>query len=471
VVRFLTQLFGKTRTRTTPVGRTRLGVEQLGNRVMPAVTALASAVDVSGLARGGQSLPYSTSALSSDGGERSVASASNGNYAVVWKDIGASGATGAGIYTRLFNSAGTALTGPMFVPGSNAASTQSTIAMSPTTGNFVVAWTQPYAPNPSDLDILAQRFHSNGTALGGTMQLAYSTAAESQPSLAFEGNWIVAAYTRSVPGVSNVVIRGYDFNTGSQLATYDVTSDPTHSSYQPSLAWRQDGQYMAVAYTYAYSSTDQDVRLQPLSADFFYPVPRFDITRYAIKVAQTSLNEFEPSLALTNHGEAVVAYSRQGGTSLLGLTFPGGPQQVYATEVNMRPGVMSAPIRAVDPIFNGTHAEAHPSVSFLHDVYPSDTEFVLTYALNYQPPTSVTTDWDVHGQLFNYYSGQFSNDFTVAASGSQETSASVASDGNGHFEVVYGNDRDWSKTDNIVRNGDLFADHFEGVFARRYSGW
>src|SRR5262245_23994851 len=96
---FLSRLFNRPArrptNRTPTARRPRLGVEMLEARRLMAA-ALGPAVDVTGTAVGGQNLE----------GERSVARADNGNYAIVWQGYGDNGD---GIYVRLFNNAGTAL--------------------------------------------------------------------------------------------------------------------------------------------------------------------------------------------------------------------------------------------------------------------------------------------------------------------------------------------------------------------------
>src|SRR4051794_37896834 len=91
--------WGKAR-RSTPrrPGKVRLGVESLGERVLPSVTPLGPAFDVSGSTPGQPVYAH-----------HCVARAANGNFAVTWRD----GFDGQGVYARLFNARGAPLTPAM----------------------------------------------------------------------------------------------------------------------------------------------------------------------------------------------------------------------------------------------------------------------------------------------------------------------------------------------------------------------
>ena len=59
-------------------------------------------------------------------------------------------------------------------------------------GDFVVAWS---SPDSSMSDVFARRFASNGTALGGEMQVnVYAAGSQSDPALAADadGDFVVA---------------------------------------------------------------------------------------------------------------------------------------------------------------------------------------------------------------------------------------------------------------------------------------
>ena len=76
-------------------------------------------------------------------------SASTGNYAVTWQASGYGG--GNGIYARLFNATGTALTGAIHLGNSTTANDSSpSIAMNDA-GQFAVAWTHRFSS--TDLDV------------------------------------------------------------------------------------------------------------------------------------------------------------------------------------------------------------------------------------------------------------------------------------------------------------------------------
>lgn len=123
------RLFG-TRSPVRPARQApqaRPQIESLSDRVLPSVTPLGPAFDVSGV-------PYGNQYASSD---RTVARAANGNFAVTWAG---DGAYGTGIYYRLFNAAGAPLTAAARLTGTSYSDSQPTIAMSDD-GQFAIAWT------------------------------------------------------------------------------------------------------------------------------------------------------------------------------------------------------------------------------------------------------------------------------------------------------------------------------------------
>jgi hypothetical protein len=109
VKQILRKLFDGQRT-ARPTARlarpVRLGLECLDDRLLPSITAIGSASDVTGSSTPGQ---YATP-------DEAAARAGNGKFAMTWAGDGASGS---GIYARLFDANGAALAAPTRIAGTS----------------------------------------------------------------------------------------------------------------------------------------------------------------------------------------------------------------------------------------------------------------------------------------------------------------------------------------------------------------
>ncbi len=176
--RFLHNLFGKklsaTVRKSSPAKRLRLQLEQLDERIVPALVAVGEAIAVNP----GPSIVRA---------HQAVAQAdNNGNFAVAWTVNDTA-------HVKVYDSAGTPRTGDIVVGTADPTDPWARVAMSPD-GNFVVAWNHRFTS--TDDDIYLQRFHADGSKWGAITGIARSNAYESEPSVAMDryGD-IVVAYT------------------------------------------------------------------------------------------------------------------------------------------------------------------------------------------------------------------------------------------------------------------------------------
>lgn len=102
------------------------------------------------------------------GTDTSVASDANGNYVVVWRGAGASGADL--LLARVFNADGSARTGEITV----AATTGFTRVAMADNGRFVVAWSSPNASGGNSAQ--AAVYQANGTLASGPITVASATS-------------------------------------------------------------------------------------------------------------------------------------------------------------------------------------------------------------------------------------------------------------------------------------------------------
>src|SRR5262245_22443575 len=120
----------------------------------------------------------------------SVASASNGDFVVVWSGPG-SGDTD-GIFGRIYASSGTALTPELLLNETTAAIQRFPAVAAEADGDFVVVWQSLHEPGGSG--VFGRRFASSGTPRGGEFALPSETAGNQQaPAVALQqdGGFVV----------------------------------------------------------------------------------------------------------------------------------------------------------------------------------------------------------------------------------------------------------------------------------------
>jgi hypothetical protein len=430
----LRRLFGTNqRPHTTPrsPARTRLGLDILEDRALMA-TALGPAVDVTGVSYGSQ---YAE-------GERTVARADNGNYAIVWTG---NGPTGDGVYVRLFNGSGVALTGPKEIAGTSLdRDSQATVAMADN-GRFIVAWTHDYTGDGSDHDVRGQLFDAAGNAVGGTRWLAASLEQETDPSVGMDANGnFVVGYTYTSGGNSDVRVRRFDAG-GSLLQEIAVAASATRDESRPSVDVNRIGQF-AVAYTYHYSATDRDVYAARYTS--------LGVLAGSTIIANSTLEEDDASVAIDGSGDFVVAYT----LSQEQYPPPGSLFNIPTTvssEVRAQ-RVNSSGVKQGGPISVGGSQSNFESAASV-DV-TRDGRFVIAFTYAYS-----TSDLDVRAQQFDASGNALGSAFIVSQSGSyDEYRPSVAVDDYGNFVVAF---QTWGLKQDASSE---FPDDFS-VSARRFS--
>ena len=460
----------------------RPGLEPLDERVLLTASRYGYLIDVSDTTRGSQHA----------GSDRAVATAPDGTFAVAWDDDGDYNGTGGGIYARLYSANGAPRTGPIRIPGTNAASSQPSIAMS-ALGRFAVAWTQPYAYNAQDLDIFAQKFDAAGNLFGSPIQIAYSSRAESEPSLAMDtlGTRVKAAYTvqNSTTGL-DVMYREFDFdstNTSEYANVRQLTlAASARNESAPSLASSNTGRSV-VSYTYGFSATDQDVHAQLFDSFQLVGGPLYVATGGTRTIdSQTTevTNEFDSSAAITTSGDAVIAYTV---TRDRRYSPPGGFSStsrvssdvfVRLTRTTNWPSggtTLSTPIQVGRPEYTATHFESDPSVA----IDQASGSYVVAYTYNYTASSSQSpADLDVRAQRFDNLGNRWGGDVAISAIGLgprgnvQESMPSVALDRDGNFVVVLAGSGMASKN-RVYRGGSVEFPVYDdsGVFFQLMRGY
>jgi hypothetical protein len=311
-------------------------------------------------------------------------------------------ASGGGITASLFNASGT-LIRAVGVAGTGTNDYEPTVAMA-NNGRFVVAWTDAYNGNYNDLDVRAQVFDANGSAVTGTIWVASTTHNENSPSVGMDyyGNFAVAYTYAYSPTDHDIYVALYNSAGGYQRSVGVATS--TRDEYAASLDMNAPGRFV-VAYTYDYSSTDQDVY-----ASLFATGGNFMNNTL---IAGTTQVEDDPSAAIDMYGNYAVAYTSGNATT-----------QVLVQRVNGGGALLGLPL-AVGWSGNSEYQQSLDMAA--------DGRFVVSYVYQYS-----SADSDVYAQEFSASGTPATGSFGVATSTNAEMQPSVAMDSAGDYAISYG---------------------------------
>jgi hypothetical protein len=230
---------------------------------------------------------------------------STGRFVVAWDSNGQDGSS-YGVYARVYNAAGTALTSEIQV-----AQTTSDLQADPSValdsdGDFVVAWTSGSISGASQYDIFARRFNNAGAPQSGQFQVNTTVTADYQTfasvAIDSDGDFVVAFNSYSAASKYDVYARRYNAAGTAQGGEFRVNTFTTNNQLSPSVGTDSQGNF-----TIAWSSVAQDgfghgIYLQGYS------------NTGAITGGETPVNtntideQHRPAIALDPGGNAVVVW-------------------------------------------------------------------------------------------------------------------------------------------------------------------
>jgi hypothetical protein len=193
--------------------------------------------------------------------EPAVAAAGDGDFVVVWEGPSATDANLDGIRGQRYASSGTALGGEFqvntYTTGAQAAPQ---VAADPD-GNFVVAW---HGASASDATgIVARRYASGGTALGGEFQVnTYTTGDQRSAALDVDaaGDFAVVWQSLGSPGndSSSASVQGRRFSSDGAAVggQFQVNAYTTTAQLAPVAAVADDGHFVVVWESYGSVGND-----------------------------------------------------------------------------------------------------------------------------------------------------------------------------------------------------------------------
>ncbi|WP_448600465.1 cadherin domain-containing protein, partial [Thermoleptolyngbya sp.] len=177
-------------------------------------------------ARVGTEIPINSTTASNQQNSH-IAIDSSGNFVITWSSENQDG-SGWGVYARLFDSAGTPLTGEILVNQFTTGEQRySTVAMD-SDGNFVVTWQSFSQPSEAvtTTGIVARRFSKTGAPLGDEFLVNTTTAGDQRfPAVgsAPNGNFVIVW---TGPDANGTGVFGQRFSPPTNTAPTDILLTP-----------------------------------------------------------------------------------------------------------------------------------------------------------------------------------------------------------------------------------------------------
>ncbi len=250
-----------------------------------------------------------------------VAAVGSDHFVVAWDSVGQDGDQ-LGVFARLYDHDGAALTAELPVNAYTTGSERLPAVAATTGGGFVVVWQQENGQDGSGSGIFGQLFDGAGTPDGSQFPVnAFTTSVQEEPRVAADGsgNFVVVwqSFSEDANGFA-IVARRFDAN-GSPLSGDIVVNQYTSGNQMhPDVAMRSSGEFVVV-----WESPGQDGDMEGIFAR------RFDAAGSPVSSeipvnAWTTGRQQAPSVALIGSGEFAVVWQSQqdgDGNSIRGRAF------------------------------------------------------------------------------------------------------------------------------------------------------
>ncbi|MFG6439490.1 PKD domain-containing protein, partial [Roseateles sp. LKC17W] len=193
-----------------------------------------------------------------------VTGLSDGNYVVIWDDVGASAdGSGDGVIGQIYTASGTPV-GSNFTANTFTSGTQrysdavSWAGGGSVAAGFGVVWASSGNAGGSSYDIYLQRFDNAGNKIGGELRVsdgvggsAAQTGAQYLPEIASRANGDLVMVWRDDgnndgAGSYGIFGRTYNAATGSFGATFQVNTTTAGTQNEPAVAMFADGSFVVV---------------------------------------------------------------------------------------------------------------------------------------------------------------------------------------------------------------------------------
>ncbi|MEM6784560.1 MAG: hypothetical protein AAF624_12590, partial [Bacteroidota bacterium] len=242
-----------------------------------------------------------------------VARDADGDFVVVWESgnsfLGSQDGSTSGIYGQRYAADGTPL-GSEFLVNTFTTSLQQRPAVAmDADGDFVVVWQSgDYDGDTQDGDsygIYAQRYASDGTALGSEFQVnTYTTSFQFEPAVAMDadGDFVVAWTSDGPDGASfGIAAQRYAADGTAQGSEFQVNTYTTSLQQNPAVAMDADGDFVVVWESYQ-SINRNEIFGQRYSAAGTPQGVEFQVN------TDTAGNQESPAIAMDADGDFVVVW-------------------------------------------------------------------------------------------------------------------------------------------------------------------
>ncbi|MGV3526466.1 MAG: hypothetical protein ACO1RX_19770 [Candidatus Sericytochromatia bacterium] len=231
-----------------------------------------------------------------------IARAQDGNFVVAWERASLSGAD---IYAQRYNSQGEALGGEFRV-NTYTSSGQSRPAVSlDADGDFVVAW-ESLAQDGNNYGVYAQRYNSQGMAQGSEFRVnTYTFNAQRNPavSLDAEGDFVVTWQSTGQDGNGEGVYAQRYTSVGVvQGSEFRVNTYTLNNQLFPSVSLDADGDFVVAWESYGQDGDSDGIYAQRYSSGGQVQGSEFRVNTYTLSAQSV------PSVSLDADGDFVVAW-------------------------------------------------------------------------------------------------------------------------------------------------------------------
>ncbi|MFC2089008.1 T9SS type A sorting domain-containing protein, partial [Calditrichota bacterium] len=366
----------------------------------------------------------------------SVSMDKNGSFVITWRD---ERNVELDIYAQRFAGDGSALGSNFKVNDDNEISTQRHPAISADgNGNFVIAW---YDNRDGKGDIYAQRFLSDGSSLGSNFKVNDDivNAYQDYPSIAADdsGNFVITWQDSRIDSCNQDIYAQYYSSDGSALGNnFKVNDDsgPT-DQWRPSAAIDGSGNFVITWGDNRNGGTDySDIYAQRYAADGTALGNNFKINDNIVNAWLGG-----PSIVTDNSGNFVIAWTDE----------RNGNRDIYAQRYYSNGTSLGNNFKINDD--SGTADQVRSAICS-----DDSGSFVITWR------DQRNGLYDIYAQRFSIDGNAVGNNFKVNDFGgsTQQDPPSIAADGSGNFIVVWLDLRNHHSGINDLKNSDIYAQRY-----------
>jgi len=355
----------------------------------------------------------------------SISTDNSGNFVITWTDDRSGNDN---IYAQRYSSNGTAL-GVNFKVNDDQGSADQWFSPSisaDSSGNFVITWLDN---RNGDADIYAQRYSSDGTALGTNFKVNddQGSARQVYPSISTDnsGNFVIT-WDDERNGDSDIYAQRYLSNGTASGANFKVNDDQENADQLfPSISTDNSGNFV-ITWTDDRNG-DWDIYAQLYSSDGSTLG-----TNFKVNDDQGSEIQWHPSISTDGSGNFVITWrdSRN------------GDWDIYVQRYSSGGSTLGTNFKVNDD--QGSEGQWHPSIST-----DGSGNFVITWT------DTRNGEWDIYTQRYLSDGTALGSNFKVNDDEvyAAQRSPSISTDENGNFVITW----------HVVRNGDW------DIYAQRYS--